>query len=1437
MAAIQPVHGAGLTIITHGLNTDTPRWISGMSDAVSRRVPGAIICTLLVTGTGPGGSVVATPVIPFGARPLTSSNCELIVLLDWSALSAIDATSTKTIAEVIVPKLFSTDFFPQILFGRPLAELPIHLIGHSRGGTLVCEMAKYLGQQGIWVNQITTLDPRGVPALDATVAIYESVLFADNYWEADSGIFDDIVPFEIDGDDVIMGQHVDGAYNRFLAESLVSQGGYASSVFDQLFAEHSNVHLWYHGTVDTSSPTSDGDGGIITATMRNNWYRPDEDMGKKAGFYYSRLGNGAWALNGFPFGYNDGNHYFLSDKRINVDRNPSEWPSLITFINNADGVVQVGGALPIHCVFQSYDSSCSITTFLDRDQNPYNGNEVALAVSPPSFDATDRLTKVVDVNATVSSGTPSGVYYVYGKIKNPYGSRYLYADTQVFIQSTPNVALNIESILPRSLTVSKQSQRLTITGTGFTSGSTLLFNGQTTSNPVQLHYVNSTEIQYDIVVLSAGEWTVQVINDGTKSLPSTFYVLSGGGAKQLTGLSISGPATVSENSTANIPFTAKAIYSDGSSPNVTPVWNVIGGPVNTIVTTSGQFNAGSVNGNTTVTVTASYTDGSVTKTASMAVTILKVGITLTQTTNVIVNGDFAAGISGWVPMGAFQADSRFLRFHYGPGYAYLANSDGSPGNSLIGTLSQTFTIPPNAVEVALDYWHLTSSQETASHVDRLNVSLRLTNGSLVGLDDIWNSNDSAYVHSSYDLMAYKGQKITLIFTGTTSASLPTTFRIDDVSVTVTLEPPPTPVSLGIRGPNSLLERSAAQYDVVVVYSDGSFKSPTSSNWTISGSGAATISPSGPSATLTAGSVSSDTTATITVSCSELNTNLRLDYTVTILNVADPAFAFLEIDGPNSINENSSAQFTATAIFDDSSRRALSPISWLVTPPATIANSGVLSVGEVPSDRIVTVLGTGILNGITRTGSLSVLLVNVPPQRTLVSLNIIGPSTINQNTNAQFVAVVTFSDGSSQAIVPSWANDSLAVSISNSGLLSAGEVSSDTSVTISATYPSGGITLNASKTVTIVHSTVTIPTQERQLTEMKIKGGLFQFLLNGPVGNTYIVQVSTNLPTWLPLTTNTIPASGSTSIVDSNGSGPSRRFYRAVQFALPSPPPDLVGMAYIPAGSFTMGNALVNDPDLSAELPTHTVTVGAFYMDKYHVTKALWDEVYQWGTNHGYAFDNPGLGKGTSHPVHTINWYDIVKWCNARSEKEGRTWAYYIDGAQTVVYRKGQVDVQNGWVKWNMGYRLPTEAEWEKAARGGLSGKRFPWGDTITHSQANYFSVASYTYDISSTRGFHPNYQIGGQPFTNPVGSFAANDYGLYDMAGNVYQWCWDWSGTYGSASQIDPLGPLSGGSRLFRGGVWSNPPDNCRVAYRGTQNPTNGDHTRGFRCVLLPGQP
>jgi formylglycine-generating enzyme required for sulfatase activity len=290
-------------------------------------------------------------------------------------------------------------------------------------------------------------------------------------------------------------------------------------------------------------------------------------------------------------------------------------------------------------------------------------------------------------------------------------------------------------------------------------------------------------------------------------------------------------------------------------------------------------------------------------------------------------------------------------------------------------------------------------------------------------------------------------------------------------------------------------------------------------------------------------------------------------------------------------------------------------------------------------------------------------------------------------------------------------------------------------------------------------------------------------------------------------------------------------------------PALSGMVLIPAGPFAMGDSSARGP--SDERPVHTVAVGAFYMDQTEVTKAQWDEVYGWAVTNGYRFDyaTSGQSKAPTHPVGFMTWYDAVKWCNARSEKEGRVPAYYTNAALTGVYRTGRINLSNDWVRWTGGYRLPTEAEWEKAARGGVAGQRFGFGNTITHGQANYYSTTNYVYDVSPTRGYHPAYNDGVEPYTSPAGSFGANGYGLHDMAGNIWEFCWDWydSGFYRSSPKTDPRGPATGLARVLRGGDYVSDARNVRSAHRSVLYPSAipGDRglNVGFRAVLSPGQP
>lgn len=285
-----------------------------------------------------------------------------------------------------------------------------------------------------------------------------------------------------------------------------------------------------------------------------------------------------------------------------------------------------------------------------------------------------------------------------------------------------------------------------------------------------------------------------------------------------------------------------------------------------------------------------------------------------------------------------------------------------------------------------------------------------------------------------------------------------------------------------------------------------------------------------------------------------------------------------------------------------------------------------------------------------------------------------------------------------------------------------------------------------------------------------------------------------------------------------------------------------GMALIPAGAFTMGDTLDGETDA---VPVN-VTNSAFYMDTNLVSLSEWQSVYFYAINSGYGFTTEaGAGKAGNQPVEMVDWYDSVKWCNARSQQAGLTPVYYTDADLTQVYTNGETT--NVFANWGAnGYRLPTEAEWEKAARGGVGGQRFPLGNTIDWNQANFYSLwfnnhHVLSYDLApligsghiGLYGFYDPAFDGQVPYTSPVGSFAANGYGLYDMAGNVQEWCWDWYGTP-YAGGMDPHGPAIGTSRVLRGGLWFQVASLCRCANRSQVSPVNEDNGTGFRCVMVP---
>jgi formylglycine-generating enzyme required for sulfatase activity len=241
---------------------------------------------------------------------------------------------------------------------------------------------------------------------------------------------------------------------------------------------------------------------------------------------------------------------------------------------------------------------------------------------------------------------------------------------------------------------------------------------------------------------------------------------------------------------------------------------------------------------------------------------------------------------------------------------------------------------------------------------------------------------------------------------------------------------------------------------------------------------------------------------------------------------------------------------------------------------------------------------------------------------------------------------------------------------------------------------------------------------------------------------------------------------------------------------------------INGGTFMMGSP-VGEIERNDDEVQHQVTVSAFYMGKYEVTQKEYEEVM--GTNPS-RFKEPNL------PVENVSWFDAVEYCNKRSQKEGLTPAYMISGAG-----------DNRTVTWNRnanGYRLPTEAEWEYACRAGTT-TSFSAGNSITTDQANYNGNRPYNNNAKGTY----------REKTTPVGSFAPNPWGVYDMHGNVFEWCWDWYGDYSGGAQTNPTGAVTGSYRALRGGAWSFNGQNLRSALRSYTNPSILNDAFGFRLA------
>ena len=431
-------HAVGVTVITHGYNSDVNSWITAMANRMPgyETFPGTNFTIYKITLTTDGANHYFYQWSRTnGVAPALTDSGEIIVKLDWSQMAGggqYDITTSNVAA--IASFVLQTNAIDE-LGGHALAEFPIHLIGHSRGGSLINEMSRQLGTNGLWVDQLTSLDPYPLnndgnsdpffPTDASASNTFVNVLFRDNYYQT---LSTGLIPFN--------GEPAAGAYNRHLTSL---SGGY-NNVSGTSAPYHSNVHLWYHGTVDWTTPTSDNSASI-TGSERSAWWAPYEQQGTNTGFIYSLIGGADRTSPIMPLGpgfsaIRDGYNQFwdlgagTANNRTTLPTNNGGWPNPIKFNRVDTGQVLQGQSISVKLYYQWARPSTSNATFqvyLDTDLNPLNSNQSLLwQTNLPASGASSVNVGTFSVPLSAANASP-GLHSVFAVLSGGGKSRYLYA--------------------------------------------------------------------------------------------------------------------------------------------------------------------------------------------------------------------------------------------------------------------------------------------------------------------------------------------------------------------------------------------------------------------------------------------------------------------------------------------------------------------------------------------------------------------------------------------------------------------------------------------------------------------------------------------------------------------------------------------------------------------------------------------------------------------------------------------------------------------------------------------------------------------------------------------------------------------------------------------------------------------------------------------------
>ena len=416
---IEPLEGrtllAGVTLLAHGYNGDINGWVGSLANAIVARAGGsskASVYTMTVDVNSSNNLAVTSFSRNSGFQDYQGTGGgEVVIQLDWSEVSGGDY-STGEVANVV-----SNYLTARRGGAAPFSELPIHLIGHSRGASLITALSKRLGERGIWVDQLTGLDPHPVDGEndffnadfgDTPMNSFANVVYSESYWRSNGN--SSSIDFN--------GEPIPGAYNLNLRT--VEANHFVSA--------HGAVPSYYHGTADLNA-TSNGEHPVISG-----WYGTTSDKPRRnaTGFYYSHLVGGTQPASGV------GRNFGGTGARASVSTSGAQAPNVAQVrLGNGSSFV-AGKSVRLNYRYGDRDSSAKVVWSIDRDTNPYNGNFVRTGARSTFARTADPKAASINVG---TSGVATGTYYLVASVVDSTGlTRYNYANRAVSISAAPGVA-------------------------------------------------------------------------------------------------------------------------------------------------------------------------------------------------------------------------------------------------------------------------------------------------------------------------------------------------------------------------------------------------------------------------------------------------------------------------------------------------------------------------------------------------------------------------------------------------------------------------------------------------------------------------------------------------------------------------------------------------------------------------------------------------------------------------------------------------------------------------------------------------------------------------------------------------------------------------------------------------------------------------------------